>query len=89
MYDNLPFKPKMVRAGPKLQAANGESLKVLGSTNLTFYGKWPYDAPDVLCHGRFESELHSRHGLAQGQRGQDLLRLRNAKDRKDVCETSR
>ena len=26
----------MVRAGPKLQAANGESLKVLGSTNLTF-----------------------------------------------------
>ena len=36
MYDNLPFKPKMVRAGPKLQAANGESLKVLGSTNLTF-----------------------------------------------------
>ena len=36
MYDNLPFKHKMVRAGPKLQAANGESLKVLGSTNLTF-----------------------------------------------------
>ena len=36
MYDILPFKPKMVRAGPKLQAANGESLKVLGSTNLTF-----------------------------------------------------
>ena len=36
MYDNLPFKPNMVRARPKLQAANGLSLKVLGSTNLTF-----------------------------------------------------
>ena len=36
MYDNLLYKPKIVRAGPKLQAANGESLHVLGQTNLTF-----------------------------------------------------
>ena len=36
MYDNLPFEPKMVRVGPKLQAAYRESLKVLGSTNLIF-----------------------------------------------------
>ena len=63
----------MVRSGPKLQAANGESLKVLGQTKLNVYDKRPYDVSNVLRHRGFESELHIRDGLAQDAWGPDLL----------------
>ena len=38
MYDNLQFKPKLIRdqTRPNLQAVNGQSLSVIGRVNLTF-----------------------------------------------------
>ena len=69
MYDNLPYKPKMVRAVPKLQAANGESLKVLGQTNLTFTVNG-LSMGQTFC---VTEGLNTRDGLAQETWGQDLL----------------
>ena len=89
MYDNLQFKPKMVRAGPKLQAANGESLKVLGSTNLTFTVNGLTMRQTFCVTDGLNRNFILGMDWLKDNGVRDLLRLRNAKDRKDLCETSR